>query len=446
MPPVVRAESEMLLEIAMTNTSDKDVPYGVIAGWPAWSMFQIDLHDSAGNLIPETPLGKRIHDGPLTASVFSAPLAPGKALRPIVMLNWIYDLGRPGDYTVQARRMDQSSGMEVKSNILTFRIPLSAPPSRPGNPTISIAITSPFESVSAGWQIPIEISVKNLSRRGANLAVWNGQNQDATSKEPDEFGFGLEVRDGHGNPVALTKEGQAIFKHEELPTGYFAFVPLPPGEMVEETRVLGGICDIRSPGLYSIQVVLNDPTTNLPVRSNAIRVEVNESAPVHPAFVITISQDEALTTDRRFGLRLCQTNISNHRIKLDNYTFEQEISLRDSQGLPVPWNEKGKRTIKEGDENFHRGDRGVDASHLWDLAPGGNLCGVITLDGFGANDTSWDISKPGKYSIQVIRFDYPDKAPEQRMEELPKVKTNTITWVFSPESSMLKKAGGSSIR
>ena len=56
LPPVVKAESELLLEIAMTNTSGKDIYYGAIAGWPAWRMFQIDLRDADGGWPTLTPI------------------------------------------------------------------------------------------------------------------------------------------------------------------------------------------------------------------------------------------------------------------------------------------------------------------------------------------------------------------------------------------------------
>jgi hypothetical protein len=64
------------------------------------------------------------------------------------------------------------------------------------------------------------------------------------------------------------------------------------------------------------------------------------------------------------------------------------------------------------------------------LGPGENLCGVITLDAFDANDTNWSLRKPGKYSIQIVCFDYPAKAPGQKIDELPLVKSNTITWTL----------------
>jgi len=401
-------------------------------------MFQIDLRDAAGRSVPETPAGQRIRNGPGAVSgAVSFPLAPGKALRPQIILNRVFDLSQPGEYTVQASRTDSAAGVEVKSNLLSFRVPRSRLPSQPDKPAISIAITTPFDSVKVGWQVPVAISVKNLSDQGTLLAVWNGQNRDATSKEPDEFGFGLEVRDSKGNPVSLTKQGQALSHRDELPNGYFTFVPILPRDTVTETRIVGGIYDIADAGKYSLQVVLTDPTTNLPVKSNTVNVAVSDSAELHPSFIINIGPEESFMETDGFGLRICQTNISDHQIKLDNATFNREISLRDSQGAPVPLSAEGKKRMAEEREKFVRGDRGTDASHLWYLGPGENLCGVITL---GANDTYWELHKPGKYSIQIVRIDYPDKTAGQEIEDLPMVKSNTITWTVPAESSVAPKA------
>jgi hypothetical protein len=313
------------------------------------------------------------------------------------------------------------------------------PPRRTDKPAISIAIATPFDSVKVGWQIPIAISVTNLSDQETLLAVWNGLNRDSTLKEPDEFGFGLAARDDKANPVSFTNQGQALFRRDELPNGYFTFLPLPPRETVTETRIAGGIYDIAAAGKYSLQVTLIDPATDLPVKSNAVSVSVSDSAEFHPSFIINISPEGSFTRNGQFGLRICQTNISDHKIKLDNATFNREISLRDSHGVAVPLSADFKKRMAEEREQFDRADRGADASHLWYLGPGENLCGVITLD---PNDIYWEPRKPGRYSIQIVRFDYPDRTVGQEPENLQIVKSNTITWMVTPESLAVPKPAG----
>jgi hypothetical protein len=94
-PPVLKAQSEMLLEIAMTNTSNKNIEYAVVPGLPTWWLFQFDFRDTAGRPVLETPVGRKIRIGPqATNSVFGASLTPGKVLRVEMRLNRIYDLSR----------------------------------------------------------------------------------------------------------------------------------------------------------------------------------------------------------------------------------------------------------------------------------------------------------------------------------------------------------------
>ena len=429
LPQVIKAQSEMILEIKMTNISKADISYGVICGWPMWPMFRIDLRDAAGSPVPQTPAGQRISRGPsVVTCAVGFPLAPGKTLSPQLILNRVYDLSRPGEYTVQAHRTDTVSGKEVSSNRISFKVPPSAGPFIKGKPAFSVAVTAPFASVKPGWQIPVEIAVKNSSNKELNLAVWEGQNQDATTKEADEFGSGLEVRDSKGNPEPLTKDGQTLLNGDELPNGSFKFVPIAPGEIVEETRIIGGIYDVRAQGAYSVQVGLTDPTTNLPVKSTVTEVAVTNSAPFHPPFIIKVGPELSLAGDHQFALRICQTNISSRAIKVDNYMFLDEVALLDSRGNPVPLTVEGRRRTREERWFLQRGERGADASHSWELAPGGNLCGASTVN------VDWDLSKPGQYSAQIIRLDYPDKAPGQVMEDLPTVKSNTILWSVPSEA------------
>lgn len=426
MPQVIKAESELLLEIVMTNTSEKDISYGIVFGEPPWQEFGIDLRDATGHPVPKTPAGYR-SSLPLVGSAIRVPLAPGEVTHPQIILNRVYDLSQPGEYTVAVRRLDYASEIDVKSNTLTFRVPPSPQPHGNRKPAFAISLTTPFDSVKTGWQIPVQVAVKNLSDKGITLAVWEGL-QNAAKKEPDESGFGWDVRDGKGNPVPLTKEGQALFNRDELPIGSFRFVPIEPGVVVEETRVVGGIYDVGSPGNYSVQVVLIDPTTNLPVKSNTLSLAVSDSAGLHPPFIITISSTPNLMGGNEVGLRICRTNISDHRIMLDNGTYLDEISVRDGQGAPVPLTEEGRKERQVEHYQILNGvDRTEVSSAVQNLQPGKNLCGEMSLN------VDWDLSKPGKYSIQIIQPDYPDKAPGQKIEDLPTVKSNTIPWTVSQQ-------------
>src|SRR6202034_3522919 len=101
----------------------------------------------------------------------------------------------------------------------------------------------------------------------------------------------------------------------------------------------------------------------------------------------TIRPDQDRATKREFAFLICQTNISEHNITLDNSTFDYEFRLLDSRGIPVPFTESGRKA-QEYWATYRRRDRGVDASHRWNIAPGQSLCGRQSLN----LNSIWDMS------------------------------------------------------
>jgi len=92
----VKRGSPMELRIVLTNRSDHDVSYRVVA-MSGWSGFAgMSVQDPAGKLLPDrgTP-----HDG----SVFSGKeiLGAAKSIEKIVDVSKEYDLNKPGKYTIE---------------------------------------------------------------------------------------------------------------------------------------------------------------------------------------------------------------------------------------------------------------------------------------------------------------------------------------------------------
>jgi hypothetical protein len=92
----VKPGSPMEVRIVLTNTSDHDVSYRVVAtgrlsGWAGMS-----VQDPAGKLLPEK-------GGPLDGSVFSgkASLGAAKSIETRVDVAKEYDLSKPGKYTIE---------------------------------------------------------------------------------------------------------------------------------------------------------------------------------------------------------------------------------------------------------------------------------------------------------------------------------------------------------
>lgn len=415
---VVRAPSEILLEITLTNVSDQSIGIGVAFESPQWMRFGIDIRDSAGKTVAETEArraarGGGDRGGPLIK------LEPGKVLHTEIILNRLYDLSQPGQYTVQVQRDDLTRGFVVKSNIVTFRIP-SLASRRPSKPTFSIAITSALSSVRAGWQVPVEIAVKNLSTKPLRLAIWHGvSSRTHWSLEAQEFGSGIEVRNADGKVVPLTTHGRAFLSGDGWFRGRFLFESIRPGEVLKQTAAIGELSDIDSPGTYTIRAALVDPVSGLPVNSNPLRITVtNTPDDAPPPFVITIrAVDEEEGWSFKVGdvpLQVCMTNISDHELRLDNAITKNDFQVTDSGGNPVPLTNAGRdirRMFGEGSANT-----------VFPVRPAESLCGFSTLA------TLFELTKTGRYTVQVGRSDDRDLASgHQRAENLPMVRSNIIT-------------------
>jgi len=190
--------------------------------------------------------------------------------------------------------------------------------------------------------------------------------------------------------------------------------------------------DVSKPGKYTLQVVLADPANNVSVKSNVIVVTVVDPAPekqnpsaFYPPFILTVRLDRDLDAGLEFPMLICQVNISDRALILDNYTFTNEFRVLDSRGMPVPFTERAKKGQEHSQSHNHE-NPGADISHSWKVGPHDNLCGIESLD------QVWDLSKPGRYSVQIVRYDYPDRTPGQKMEEMPLVRSNTVHLTVSP--------------
>jgi len=419
---VVRAPSELLLAISMTNTSNSPINIWA-AGWgPMWRGFRFDVRDAAGTALAETAAARTIGHSPLNGS--SGPffvLAPGKTVKTEVVLNRLYELSQPGQYSVQVQ------WGAVKSNIVTFRAPPSPPPS--AKPAFAVTITPSLDSVSAGWRVPVNVAVKNLSKQTLRLAVWQGTNYitGGYAREAQEFGSGIEIRDSKNVTVPLTAGGRDFLAGDGWARGRFLLLPIRPGEILEEPKAIGQLSDLSHPGRYTVRTTLVDPSTGLLVNSNIISIDV--TAPSHgtdqtgtrPPFVITLRAIEKEEDDgpdsfrNRLPVDVCLTNISDREIKLDNAITQDYFELFDNLGQPVPLTNNG-RILRA---SFGSGSSNTTLSVL----TGDSLCGASTLAGI------FDLSKPGGYKLQVGRIAELNRRPGDGMAfaDLPRVRSNIVT-------------------
>jgi hypothetical protein len=197
-----------------------------------------------------------------------------------------------------------------------------------------------------------------------------------------------------------------------------------PGDEIQQIRLLGGIYDIGRPGRYRVRGVLLDPTNDFAVYSNEIIVSVVSSASVvattHSPFVVSIRNCHECASNEKLPLLICMANYSNHDVRLDNAITKDIFHVVDSAGKSVALTEAGRTLQKQF------GSTGMTTATV---KSGDSLCGVVGIR------TLFDFPAPGEYAIRVDRYDEPDALPNQSLQSLPIVESNTATLTVLPSQS-----------
>jgi hypothetical protein len=122
----IRTGANLQLQIKVKNISDHDlslfVPFDETG---IAQMFDVNVRDSAGASVPETAVGMHVHGKTAEPPLISGPvktISPGKEIDRNTDLTRIFDLAKPGTYTVQVTRMDFDQKVLVKSNIITITV------------------------------------------------------------------------------------------------------------------------------------------------------------------------------------------------------------------------------------------------------------------------------------------------------------------------------------
>jgi hypothetical protein len=425
-PSVIRPTSELLLETRYTNTTNHDL--WMSGGCPLWQSFDIIVRNSAGVRVQKTSAGPNANcdrNQPISLDV-SVPIHPGEAITNELMLDKLYDLSRSGLYTVQVALYDIPSKNTVTSNAIKFRAPQIASYTENAAADFSISISSPYGIVQLGWDIPIKIVLKNLSRHNLRLAVWEGNTP--YGRLLDEFGSGLEVFDDDQKIAANLKQPSFPHSGDYYPGGAFLLTTIKPGEELQQTRALGRIYDFTKPGNYSVHTVLIDPTTGVAVKSNQIKFKLatpsslaSAAIPAKtPPFMVSIRPYPEFGSVEKLPLSICMTNISDQEVRLDNAITKDIIHVDDSAGKPVELTEAGRTLQKQF------GSTGMTTVTV---KSGESLCGIITVG------TLFDFPAPGDYTVRVDRYDEPDALPNQTLQSLPIVQSNAATLAVAHSTS-----------
>lgn len=130
-----KAGSEIRIQVVQTNTSNRPISFqGRGSPEDTEVGYRTYIRDEKGRLLPETKLGRIIRTGkdedapPNTTVVFTSNGGVLRDLQPTessvgeIILNRLYNLERPGVYTVQVEPRWEPGVPAPKSNIITLTI------------------------------------------------------------------------------------------------------------------------------------------------------------------------------------------------------------------------------------------------------------------------------------------------------------------------------------
>jgi hypothetical protein len=117
--PTVVAESDVSIKVSLTNKSNQDVNEGVMFkdGISLDSTFRFEVRDEHGKLVPQRTYP---HDELRTGSVIFRTISAGQTLTQPQPVSTLYDMRKPGKYTIQVWRRNPE--YDIKSNIVTVTV------------------------------------------------------------------------------------------------------------------------------------------------------------------------------------------------------------------------------------------------------------------------------------------------------------------------------------
>jgi len=282
---VVQAGSPVEVEVTAENVSNRRAIY-VIPGATYYMAF--DVHDNSANP-PLTRRGRALllgeglsFDDFPKGSMPGTPelIEPGKrvTVKERVPAD-IFDLTKPGSYTIQLRLPWGHDYM--KSNMVTVTVVQGATPYVPTVPQPPISVTiQPVggASVFPGGKVAIEVTTKNTSNH------WLNERTASDKRDLQRF-FRVDVQDSQGGTPPESDFGLSVGNRDNVPPKYLPGNANPGrGDVAGATYNLGeertqvvsvsDLYDLSKPGQYTIQVRRWDDETKTWVKSNTLTVTV----------------------------------------------------------------------------------------------------------------------------------------------------------------------------
>jgi hypothetical protein len=118
--PNFRLEAEPAIDIFITNPTDRRILLRDTLS--AQDMRGIVVKDSEGHIAELQPMYAVGPNGPVAGTSHASWIEPGASRTERIKLRRLYELRRPGEYTVQIHKFDSLSKTTVLSNVASFSI------------------------------------------------------------------------------------------------------------------------------------------------------------------------------------------------------------------------------------------------------------------------------------------------------------------------------------
>jgi hypothetical protein len=362
----------------------------------------------------------------------SIPLAAGASLIKTVMLEKLFDLSKPGQYTLRVSFASFGCGnLGTRVTSKLFHFTLGAPSNRPSTSQagISVMASATRARLPVGWGVPLDIVVQNNSGHPLRWAI-----DEPPNTAPDEFLTGVEVFDAAGEVCPPPKRPDPNWSFSRF-RDTVSIIEILPGKSAEQIILLGDLFDIGKPRRYRAKVALLDPDSNRRIESNLVSFEIENTTssrplPKQPPFVVTLQSAHFAPPDPS-NVLICMSNISDHDLRLENSSSKDFVSVEDLDGNPSTLTEAAQKARKL--VNLTQVPAGLEQCCMWDtVKPRKALCGGLTVGAI------YNLSKAGAYRISIDRYDEPDATLGQKVGDLPIVHSNWLAIFEKPPAASEK--------
>jgi hypothetical protein len=118
-----KAGTEIRLRLYHRNTSDHEIVIPSLGpSGPGQAGLYVEVGDSQGNLAPLTDHYRSIQKEGESGSVYLSRIVPGETYETELVLNRLYDLVKPGRYTIQVHRPFGTGQVVSRSNAITVTV------------------------------------------------------------------------------------------------------------------------------------------------------------------------------------------------------------------------------------------------------------------------------------------------------------------------------------